>query len=133
MRVVLDTNVLMSGLLFGGMPGRIVEAWRRGRIEVVLTPAVLTEHERVAEALSKRYPEVAITALLRILASLATRVDDRDLSEPVCADPDNDKFLACALSGHATLVVSGEKALIAASGYRGIAVVTPRAFMDSLP
>ncbi len=132
MRVVLDTNVIMSGLLFGGMPGRIVEAWRRGRIEVVLTPAVLTEYERVAEALSNRYPEVAITALLQILASLAIRVDDRELSESVCEDPDDDKFLACALSGHARLVVSGDKALVATSGYRGIKVVTPRVFIDDV-
>ncbi len=114
------------------MPGRIVEAWRRGRIEVVLTPAILTEYERVAEALSKRYPEVAITALLRILASLAIRVDDCDLSEPVCEDPDDDKFLACAISGHARPVVSGDKALVATSGYRGIKVVTPRAFIDDV-
>ena len=133
MRVVLDTNVLMSGLLFGGVPGRVVEAWRRGRIEVVLTATVLTEYERVAETLSKRYPEVAINAILQILASLAIRVDDRDLPEPVCADPDDDKFLACALSGHARLVVSGDKALVATSGYRGIKVVNPRSFMYSLP
>ncbi len=87
----------------------------------------------MAEALSRRYPEVAITALLRILAALAIRGDDRDLSTPVCEDPDDDKFLACALSGHARLVVSGDKALVATSGYRGIKVVTPRSFMDSLP
>ncbi len=118
--------------MFGGIPGRVVAAWRRGRIEVVLTPAVLTEYERVAETLSKRYPEVAITALLRNLASLAIRVDDRDLSEPVCEDPDDDKFLACALSGHARFVVSGDKAVIATSGYRGIKVVTPCAFMDDV-
>ena len=122
----------MSGILFGGIPGRVVAAWRRGRIEVVLTPAVLTEYERVADTLSKRYPEVAITALLRILASLAIPVDDRDLSEPVCEDPDDDKFLACALSGHARLVVSGDKALVATAGYRGIKVVTHRTFMDDV-
>ncbi len=99
---------------------------------MVLTPAVLSEYERVAESLSKRYPEIAITALLRILTSLAIRVDDRDLSGPDCEGPDDDKFLACALSGHARLVVSGDKALVATSGYRGIKVVTTRAFMDDV-
>ncbi|MFQ5955183.1 MAG: putative toxin-antitoxin system toxin component, PIN family [Kiloniellales bacterium] len=132
MRVVLDTNVIMSGIFFGGAPGRIIEAWRSGQIEVVVTPSVLTEYERVAEALSKRYPAIEITALLRILASVASQAANHELPEPVCTDPEDDKFLACALSGNATLVISGDKALLAASGYRDIEVVSPRAFVDSV-
>ncbi len=120
----------MSGIFFGGAPGRIVEAWRGGRIEVVLTLAVLTEYERVAETLARRYPIIDITGLLRILASIASLADDHALPVPVCTDPDDDKFLACAVSGNANLVVSGDKALIGASGYHGIEVMTPRAFID---
>ena len=120
----------LAGLLFGGTPGRLIEAWRSGRIEVVVTPAVMTEYERVADILSERTPAIEITPLLRILGSLAKWADDRELPEPVCKDPDDDKFLARALSGQATLVVTGDKALLATSGYGGIEVVSPRAFID---
>ena len=49
----------------------------------------------------------------------------------VCSDANDDMFLACALAGHATLVTSGDKALLAASGFLGIEVLTPRQFVDS--
>ncbi len=52
------------------------------------------------------------------------------LPEPVCGDPDDDKFLACALAARADLIVSGGKKLLAVSGYEDVAVITPREFSD---
>ncbi|MFN7457461.1 MAG: putative toxin-antitoxin system toxin component, PIN family [Gemmatimonas sp.] len=53
MKVVLDTNVLVSGLLFGGVPGRILTAWSTGAIRLVISPPILEEYRRVGLALSK--------------------------------------------------------------------------------
>ena len=52
------------------------------------------------------------------------------LEGQVCADPDDDKFLACALASGARIIVSGDKHLVDVSGYRGIEVLRPRAFVD---
>ena len=69
MKVVLDTNVLVSGLLFGGVPGRILTAWSTGAIRLVISPPILEEYRRVGLALSKgREPLVGtLEALLAML------------------------------------------------------------------
>ena len=57
-------------------------------------------------------------------------VETIKLSEPVCDDPDDDKFIACAISGRAKYIVSGDKHLLKESGYEGLKIVTPRQFLD---
>jgi predicted nucleic acid-binding protein len=52
------------------------------------------------------------------------------LTDPVCTDPDDDKFLACAVASKAKVICSGDKALLKTTGYRGIEVMTPRSFAD---
>lgn len=66
MRVVLDTNVLVSGIFFGGVPGRIVDAWSENRLSLILTPAILEEYARVGHAMAAKYPDgrKAFTAIL---------------------------------------------------------------------
>jgi putative PIN family toxin of toxin-antitoxin system len=51
-RVVLDTNVLVSGVFFGGLPGRILEAWRDGKLTLIVSPAILDEYLRVGRVLA---------------------------------------------------------------------------------
>ena len=57
-------------------------------------------------------------------------VEAPPLSDHVCTDPDDDKFLACALASRTRMIASGDKALLRASGYEGIEVLTPRQFVD---
>lgn len=130
MRVVLDTNVLVSGVFFGGVPGRILKAWRDGDLTLVVSPSILEEYDRVGAVLATQYPGVDLRPLLALLAVHGDLVQPPALREQVCSDPDDDKFLACALAGRAEVVVSGDKALRGASGWQGIEVVTPRAFVD---
>lgn len=130
MRVVLDTNVLVSGVFFGGVPGRILEAWRDGELTVVLSPSILEEYDRVGAVLAAQYPGVDLKPVLGLLAVHGDVVHPAALREQVCSDPDDDKFLACALAGRADVVVSGDRALRHVSGWEGVDVMTPRAFAD---
>ena len=100
MKVVLDTNVLVSGLLFGGVPGRILTAWSTGAIRLVISPPILEEYRRVGLALSKgREPLVGtLEALLAMLTVHALLVDAPPLDERVSEDPDDEMFLAAALA-----------------------------------
>ena len=129
MRVVLDTNVLVSGVFFGGVPGRILEAWKAGAITLVVSPAIIDEYHRVGRLLAERYEGAELDPFLSLLAVHAEVVDAPDLPEPVCEDPEDDKFLSCALAGAAPVVVSGDKHLRRVSGWKGIEVVAPRAFV----
>lgn len=132
MNVVVDTNVLVSGLLFGGVPGRILSSWSAGAFRMVITPAILDEYRRVGIELSKgRKPLVeAFEALLAMLTVHALLVDAPRFPEPVSEDADDDKFLAAALAANTRIIVSGDKHLLRVSGWRGIEVLKPRQFVD---
>ena len=130
MRVVVDTNVLVSGVFFGGLPARILEAWKDEELTLVVSPAILAEYYRVGRLLSSRYEGVNLDPFLALLAVHADIVDAPKLSEEVCRDPDDDKFLACAVAGGASVVLSGDKHFRAVSGWRGVDVMTPRAFCE---
>lgn len=132
MKIVIDTNVLMSGIFFGGVPGRVLDAWAEGLIELVLSPEILDEYRRVGSDLGGRYPEraSALTPLLTLLAVNATIVSAQPLSVPVSTDAADDMFLAAAVAADVTTVVSGDRHLLDVTGWRGIVVVTPRQFVD---
>ena len=130
MKVVVDTNVLLSAILFAGTPGQLLEAWRNGKVELVIAPDIVDEYVRVAERLEARYDNVDIQPIVALVVQNATLVPATRLPGPVCDDLDDDKFLACALSSGTDMVVSGDKKLRVASGYEGIQVLTPRQFVD---
>ena len=130
MRVVLDTNVFVSGVFFGGPPGRILEAWRDGRVQPVLSAEVFEEYRRVGEELKMRYPGVDLAPFLALLAMHGEFVEAPTLAEPVASDPDDDKFLACALAAGVPLIISGDRDLLEQSGWRGIRILRPRMFVD---
>lgn len=130
MNLVLDTNVFISGVFFSGPPHVILRAWRDGIIRLFVSPEIIAEYRRTGEELAAGFPGVDLNPWLDLVAAAATVVKAPPLPKQVCADPDDDKFLACALAGETKLVISGDKALLAVSGYREIAVLSPRQFID---
>jgi len=132
MRVVVDTNVLVSGVFFGGMPSRILEAWRDKRIDVVVSPDILEEYRRVGEHLETQFTDVSLAPFLALLVMNAEIIEPPDLPEQVSRDSDDDKFIACALAGGCHVIISGDKDLLSISGYRGVKVVAPREFLESV-
>ena len=130
MRIVLDTNVFISGVFFAGPPNQILTAWREGVVTLVISPEILAEYQRVAEALMKRFPNINVDAILALLPIHADVVLAKELPNPVSEDPDDDKFLACAVASQTGVVVSGDKHLLRVSGYRGIEVLKPRTFIE---
>jgi len=132
MKVVVDTNVLVSGVFFGGMPSRILEAWRDKRIDVVVSPDILEEYRRVGEHLETQFTDVSLAPFLALLVMNAEIIEPPDLPEQVSRDSDDDKFIACALAGGCHVIISGDKDLLSISGYRGVKVVAPREFLESV-
>lgn len=130
MRIVLDTNVFVSGVFFGGVPGQILGAWRDARLQLVLSAEILAEYQRVGEVLGAQYSGVDLRPFLALLTVAAEFVEAPDLPEAVSSDPDDDKFLACALAGGVDVIVSGDKDLLDHSGWHGIRVLRPRQFAD---
>lgn len=130
MRAILDTNVLISGIFFSGTPYEILAAWHDRKIELIISPEILKEYRRVGEEMEIKFPGIEIAPFLELLAIEASMVVAMPLTESVCTDSDDDKFLACAVASKARVICSGDKALLKTTGYQGIEVLTPRSFAD---
>ena len=130
MKVVLDTNVLISGIFFSGLPSKILAEWADGRFELVASVEVLAEYRRVAERLQKAFPSVEIKTILDLVTRETRIVKPAAVPKSACDDQSDLKFLACALAGGANIVVTGDRALLRSSGFRGIEVLTPREFVQ---
>ena len=130
MRIVLDTNVFVSGIFFSGPPSRILEAWRDDNVQMAISPDIFHEYQRIGSELSKQFPIVDLNSILGLVIIHAVMFPSPKLPEPVCEDPDDDKFIACAITSKSNVIVSGDKHLLKVSGFRGINILKPREFVD---
>lgn len=130
MKVILDTNVFVSGVFFSGPPYQILQAWHDKKIALVVSPEILFEYQRVGEILAESRPAINLNPILEYVVQNVVVYLAEDLPNRLCEDPDDDKFFACALASGTTLIVSGDKHLLKVSGYQGIEVLTPRMFVD---
>jgi len=130
LKVVLDTNVLVSGIFFSGPPAEILNAWSKGQVQFALTSEIIDEYLKVADILSNRFGGVEIGSILSLIITHSEIIQPQPLGQQICEDQDDDKFLACALSSESKIIISGDKHLLKISGYRGITIITPRAFAE---
>ena len=131
MKAVLDTNVVISGIFFGGVPREVLEAWTKGRFELILTPSIFDEYLATCGRLSVTHPGLEFQEILTTIVGHGTLVPETVSGGAITADPDDDKFMTCA-QGSGAVVVSGDTHLLDATGWQGVAVLTPRSFMGQL-
>lgn len=129
MKVILDTNVFISGIFYSGPPNQILNAWRDGKIQLVISHDILREYLRVGEIFADKFPSIELQPILDLVTIEAELHVAEDLSERVCSDPDDDKFLACAIASGSKIIVSGDKHLVKVSGFHGIEILKPHEFI----
>ncbi len=130
MKIVLDTNVFISGIFFRGPPSQILQAWKNKKLRIILSQDILDEYHRVAESLSSKYPSVDIFQIIELVTVHGQFVDSTDLDITVCEDPDDNKFIECAIASDTKIIVSGDKHLLKITGYQGITVFKPLEFVN---
>jgi putative PIN family toxin of toxin-antitoxin system len=122
-RVLLDTNVLISGILFRGVPRRLLERAIRGEFDLVTSPALLDELEDVLVRSFELPPELA-RAVRTELEALAEVVVPADVPA-VSRDPDDHQVLAAAAVGRADAVVTEDQNLLVLETHQAIPIVRP--------
>lgn len=128
MRIVADTNVVVSAFLWGGTPRRLLDAASHEKIELYTSPILIEELERVltrdkfAELL--RQSRFSAAYLISRYTTLARIIAVTPIDHVVVADPDDDAVLACAAAAKAELIVSGDAHLLNLKQYSGINIVT---------
>ena len=129
MKLVVDTNVLVSAFLWQGNPGRLIELAAEKEIQLFTNRALLDELAAtlVKKKLAKPVVATGLTVeqMLRNYRRLATLVTTRQLAQLVSRDPDDDSVLACALAVSADLIVSGDDDLLVLKRFQGIPIATP--------
>ena len=130
MKVVLDTNVFVSGVFFGGPPHKILEAWCDGKVQLLVSPAILEEYQRVMRELAVQFPEIKVEALMDFTIVHSEIILPPSLPPVILLDPSDDAFLECAVAGEATCIVTGDKHLLRLLKFRGIPILKPREFVE---
>lgn len=136
MKLVVDSNVVLSGLLWRGAPHRLIEQVRDDKVELFSSPALLSELAEVlgrpqfSDALARSRSSAKF--VLSEIQAMVTLVYPSQLPIPVCRDPDDDEVLATALAAQADLIVSGDKDLLILASFQGISIVTPAMALERL-
>lgn len=137
MRLVLDTNVVIAGLLWAGHPRHLIDRAIDDTVTLCSSPALVDEltqtlhHQKFAQRLTQSGKTAS--ALVAQYTALVTLVSPRQVPRVIEHDADDDQVLACALAGQADLIVSGDRHLHSLGGqYQGIPIVTPAQAMQQI-
>jgi len=138
LRVVLDTNVFVSGLLSKtGIPAKILDAWRAGQYLLIASPPIVAEIKRVLQSprIREKYfiTDGDIEQLIILLEKEALIVPGyTDVKDAIPDGPGDEMFLACAVDAAADFIVSGDRHLLEISEYKGISIITVNEFEEKL-
>lgn len=129
MKVVIDTNVFISSF-FGGNPQEVIQLWRNQTVTLCLSDTVLDEYIEVLQRLELN--EQLIAELVGLFSSQYNLLFTKKTPsiKAVQQDPDDDKFVECAIALEARYIISGDKALLSLGNYQQNRIVTPAAFLD---
>jgi putative PIN family toxin of toxin-antitoxin system len=129
-KVVLDTSVLISALLFKGELSKLVELWQKGKIVPVISRDTFQELRSVLAYPKFSLSQDEINTIIEneILPHFEVVEVTREI-KGVCRDPADDKFISCAFSASAGYVVSGDKDLCDLNRYRSVRIITPADFL----
>ena len=124
-KVVLDTNILVSALLFKGELAAIVDLWEKGKIMPVLSRETFAEFKTVLEypkfSLSRQ--EIKLIIEEEVLPYFEV-IEITDTVKGICRDADDDKLIACAVSAAADFIVSGDKDLLDMGQYKSVRIIS---------
>jgi putative PIN family toxin of toxin-antitoxin system len=131
MKVVIDTNIFVSSF-FGGNPRKIIDLWKDGDINLCLSKDILEEYVDVLQRVGLKEEE-EIEELLSLFAKGVNIVFTTKTPQisVVKDDPDDDKFIECAVALKAEVIITGDRALSAMGEYMGIKILTPLEFMKT--
>lgn len=131
-KVVIDTNVFISGIFFNGPPSRILHAWQEDQFQLAISEEIVAEYRRVLDIFAVKFKHIDFKPVIEMLLIKAELVGSYSFKEQISEDPDDDKFIACAIASKSKFIVSGDKHLLKIGKYLNTNIVTPRYFVDHL-
>ncbi len=128
MKIVIDTNVIVSGIFFNGKPRELLRECFNGKYEIICTKEILLEYVETIEKLTKKYKQRAREEIIPILLDNITIIENIDDGK-YSRDPDDDKFINCAKSSGAKYVITGDNDLLVLEKIGDIRLLTVADFL----
>jgi putative PIN family toxin of toxin-antitoxin system len=123
--------VLVSGILFGGTPGQVIDLWKDSKLDVYYTPEILGEYGRVLSYPKFKLPLDVTTDILSFVTEFGKRTEQKTEINVVEEDPSDNVFLACAIDSGCQVIITGDKHLLTLKEYKGIEILTPEKFLSA--
>lgn len=129
MKIVIDTNIVISGVFFGGLPRKVLQAVLADKITACANVDIIQEYNDVIrEMVSRKQGKINENILMPLIARMQI-VEEKAVVQ-ICRDPDDNKFIGCAKDAHALYIVSGDKDLLDIGTYEEIEILTAKEFCD---
>ena len=129
--LVLDTNVVISAILFGGIPGKLIELWKKGSITPLITEYIMAEYLRVLAYPKFKLSEEEVHYIIhQEILPFFKVVNSKPGPSIIKKDPDDDKFIQCAIAGQAKIIISGDRHLLAKKSHHNIKFLNPNQFLE---
>lgn len=128
-KLVLDSNVVISALVFGGKPREILELAVKGLVEIAISDDILEEIRGVLGGKKFQYPARIVRALISEIEDLVHLVQPKEKIEAIAEDPEDSRVLECAVESGANIIVSRDSHLLALQSYGQIKIMNPDKFL----
>ena len=129
MRVVIDTNILISGIFWNGPPRKVLINWLEEKDDLLITIPILSEYRTVLSRICAAKGSNLFNRWNRYLTELSILVEPKQLP-PICRDPADDVFLEAAIGGRANVIISGDKDLLSIKSIEDIPIITAKHYIE---
>lgn len=131
-KVVIDTNVFISAFGWDGKPEAVLSLMERRKVVNCITNDIYSELQRVVAYPKLKFSPTLQVNILEFVFSWSRLVKPKETVAVIAEDPDDDKFLACAVAANAAAIISGDPHLLALGSYRDIPIMTPVQFLEKI-
>ena len=131
MKIVIDTNVFISAVFFGGLPLQVLQSVISKQNDAYISPEIWDEYNDVIERVTKKYPSRLKQQLIdEVFKLFKVIIPSSEIS--ICRDSDDDKFISCALDAECMYIVSGDDDLLSLRNVDDIGICTPSEFLNAM-
>jgi hypothetical protein len=129
-RLLLDTNIYISAILFGGKPKEIIDLAKENKFEIIISEYILWE---IREVLSRKFkvPDNRLNIIEHDILSLAKIVKVSSMIDAIAEHPADNAVLACAIDGNVDFIISGDQHILKLKKYNNILILTPQKFLHN--
>ena len=126
MQVILDTNILVSGIFWGGIPYKIIELWANNKLDIVISEEILEEYISVIYRISR---DKELTNHWKNFILKSSHIVEAKSKVKFSRDKDDDKFIYCALASNSPYIITGDKDLLDIKKVQNIEILKPNEFL----